>query len=149
YLKSENDDDDIYIAPRNVKNALHGDRVKIVLYARHRDRRLEGEVTEIVQRAKTEFVGKVQLSGRYAFVVPDSHKMLVDIFIPENQVNNAKDGQKVIAKIMDWPKGTKNPIGKIIKQLGWPGENDVEMNSILAEYGFPLEFPPQVEEEAR
>jgi ribonuclease R len=148
YLLSENDEDDVYIAPRNVKNALNGDRVKIYLYAKHKDQRLEGEVLEVLQRAKTEFVGRVQLSGRYAFVIPDSPKMLVDIFIPENKINNAQDGQKVVAKISDWPKGAKNPIGEIASLLGWPGENETEMNSILAEYGFPLEFPKRVEKES-
>ncbi len=148
YILSENNEDDIYIAPKNVKNALNGDRVKIYLFARHKNKRLEGEVAEIITRAKTEFAGTVQLSAKYAFVVPDSSKMLVDIFIPQHLVNNAQHGQKVIAEISDWPKGTKNPIGKITKLLGWPGENDVEMNSILAEYGFPLSFPRRVEDES-
>lgn len=149
YILSESNEDDIYIAPRNVKNALNGDRVKIYLYARHKNKRLEGEVVEIISRAKTEFAGTVQLSAKYAFVVPDSAKMLVDIFIPQHQLNNAQHGQKVIAEIVDWPKNTKNPIGKITKLLGWPGENDVEMNSILSEYGFPLSFPNRVEEESK
>src|SRR5205085_10732880 len=86
YLLSENDEDDIEIAPRNVKNALNGDRVKIYLYARHKHKRLEGEVVEIIKRAKTEFAGTVQLSEKYAFVVPDSSKMNVDIFIPQNLI---------------------------------------------------------------
>jgi ribonuclease R len=148
YLLSENDEEDIYIAPRNAKNALNGDRVKIYLYAKHKDKRLEGEVVEVLQRAKTEFVGRVQLSGRFAFVVPDSPKMLVDIFIPENKIGKAQDGQKVLARISDWPKGAKNPIGEIASLLGWPGENETEMNSILAEFGFPFEFPERVEREA-
>ena len=148
YILSESDEEDIFIAPRNVKNALNGDRVKIYLYARHKNKRLEGEVADIITRAKTEFAGTVQLSERYAFVVPDSPKMLVDIFVPQHLLNNAQHGQKVIAEISDWPKGTKNPIGKITRLLGWPGENDVEMNSILAEFGFPLSFPKRVEEES-
>lgn len=148
YLLSENDEDDIFIAPRNVKNALNGDRVKIYLYARHKNQRLEGEVVDILERAKTEFAGNLQVQGKYAFVVPDSPKMLVDIFIPQHLVGEAKHGQKVIAEIADWPRGTKNPIGKITSILGWPGDNDVEMNSILSEFGFPLEFPKRVEEEA-
>ena len=74
--------------------------------------------------------------------------MLVDIFIPQHLLNNAQNGQKVIAEIADWPKGTKNPIGKITKLLGWPGDNDVEMNSILSEFGFPLSFPKRVEDES-
>ena len=149
YLLSESGEDDIFIAPRNVKNALDGDTVRIYLYARHRNQRLEGEVVEVLNRAKTEFAGTVQLSGRYAFVVPDSHKMLVDIFIPENHLLDAKQGQKVIAQIADWPKGVKNPVGKITRILGWPGDNDVEMNSILSEFGFPLDFPKRVEDDAQ
>jgi ribonuclease R len=149
YLLSENDEDDIEIAPRNVKHALNGDRVKIYLYARHKNKRMEGEVVEVLKRAKTEFVGKVQLSDKFAFVVPDSPKMLVDIFIPEDKIGKALHGQKVVAELIDWQKGTKNPVGRIKTIIGWPGENDVEMNSILAEFGFPLEFPERVEEEAR
>jgi ribonuclease R len=148
YILSESDDDDIYIAPRNVKNALNGDRVKIYLYARHKNKRLEGEVVEVISRAKTEFAGTVQLTNKYAFVVPDSPKMLVDIFVPQHLLNNAQHGQKVIAEISDWPTGAKNPIGKITQLLGWPGENDVEMNSILSEFGFPLSFPQRVEVES-
>jgi ribonuclease R len=148
YLLSENDEDDIYIAPRNVKNALNGDRVKIYLYARHKNQRLEGEVVDILERSKMEFAGNVQLQGKFAFVVPDSPKMLVDIFVPQHLIGEAQHGQKVIAEIVDWPRGTKNPIGKITKLLGWPGDNDVEMNSILSEYGFPLEFPRRVEDDA-
>lgn len=148
YLLSENDEDDIEIAPRNVKHALNGDRVKIYLYARHKHKRMEGEVVEVLKRAKTEFVGKVQLTGKFAFVVPDSPKMLVDIFIPEDKIGKALQGQKVVAELVDWPKGAKNPVGKIKTIIGWPGENDVEMNSILAEFGFPLEFPERVEQES-
>lgn len=148
YLLSENEEDDIYIAPRNLKNALHGDRVKIYLYAKRKNQRLEGSVVEVLERAKTEFAGTIQLSGRYAFVVPDSPKMLVDIFIPQHLIGGAQNGQKVIASIVDWPRDARNPVGKISTLLGWPGENDVEMNSILSEFGFPLEFPKRVEEES-
>jgi ribonuclease R len=149
YLLSEDEEEeDVFIAPSNVKNALHGDRVKVFLYARHKKQRMEGEVVEIIKRAKTSFAGILQLSGKYAFVVPDSTRMLVDIFVPGHLLNNAQHGQKVVAEIADWPKGTKNPIGKIISVLGWPGENDAEMHAILAEYGFPASFPAAVEEEA-
>ncbi|HNS12778.1 MAG TPA: ribonuclease R [Bacteroidia bacterium] len=148
YLLSENDDDDVYIAPRNVKNALHRDRVRIYLYARHKNQRLEGAVTEVLERSRIEFAGKLQITGKYAFVLPDSNKMLVDIFIPRHLIGEAQNGQKVVAEIVEWPPEAKNPIGKIVSLLGWPGENDVEMNSILSEYGFPLAFPDPVEKES-
>ena len=109
---------------------------------------MEGEVVEIIKRAKSSFAGILQVSGKYAFVVPDSPRMLVDIFVPGHLLNTGQHGQRVIAEIADWPKGTKNPIGKIISVLGWPGENDAEMHAILAEYGFPPVFPEKVEKEA-
>lgn len=149
YLLNEDYEDDIYIAPKNVKNALNGDKVKIYLYARKPGKRLEGEVVEIIQRAKTKFVGIIQISPRFAFLIPDSNKMLVDIFIPLQHLNKAEQGQKAIAEIIDWPAGAKNPIGRIIDILGKPGENETEMNAILVEYGFPTKFPTTIEKTAK
>jgi ribonuclease R len=142
-------EDDIYIAPKNVHNALNKDKVEVYLYAKRKDKKQEGEVVRIIQRAKTDFVGVIKISERFAFMIPDSHKMNVDIFIPLKNLHEAKDGQKVVARISDWPKGAKNPFGEIITVLGYPGENNTEMDSILVEYGFPLEFPEKVENEAR
>lgn len=148
YLLTEDGKEDVYIAPRNTKQALDGDTVKIYLYARHKNQRLEGEVVEVIERSKVDFVGVVQRNGKFAFLVPDSPRMHVDIFVPEHKVLNAQHGQKAIAQIIDWPRGSKNPVGKITQLLGWPGENDTEMHAILTEYGFPLEFPAHVEQEA-
>ncbi|QQL50931.1 ribonuclease R [Mucilaginibacter ginkgonis] len=141
-------ENDIFIAPRKLRTALHGDRVKIYVYAKGTGKRKEGEVMEIIKRAKTEFTGIVKLSERFAFFVPDDRKMLHDIFIPLNDINGAKNGVKAIAEITDWPPEAKNPIGRIKQVLGTQGENDTEMNAILAEYGFPLSFPKEVEAEA-
>ena len=89
YLLSEDEEEeDVFIAPSNVKNALHGDRVKVFLYAKHKKQRMEGEVVEILKRAKSSFAGILQVSGKYAFVVPDSPRMLVDIFVPGHLLNN-------------------------------------------------------------
>lgn len=148
YVVNDQLEEDVYIAPKNVKHALNGDTVKIYLYAKRPGRKIEGEVVEVLKRAKTEFVGIVKVSPRFAFLIPDSPKMLVDIFIPMQSLNGVKDGQKAIAAITEWTKGNKNPEGKITKVLGWPGENDTEMDAILVEYGFPTEFPPEVEKEA-
>jgi ribonuclease R len=139
---------DIFIAPRKLKNALNGDKVKVYAYAKSRGRRKEGEVIEIIERAKLDFTGIVKISERFAFFIPDDRKMQHDIFIPLSDLNGAKDGEKAIAKIIDWPEGAKNPIGKITDILGKQGENNTEMNAILAEYGFPLSFPDEVENEA-
>lgn len=139
---------DIFIAPRKLRNALHGDRVKLHVYANSRGGRKEGEVVEIVTRAKMEFTGIVKLAQHFAFFIPDDRKMLHDIFIPLGDLNGAKNGDKALAKIVDWPAGAKNPVGVIKDVLGKQGENNTEMNAILAEYGFPLSFPIEVEQEA-
>ncbi len=139
---------DIFVAPRKLRNALNGDRVKVYVYAKSKGSRKEGEVIEILQRAKIEFTGIVKLSERFAFFVPDDRKMMHDIFIPISELNGAKNGIKAIAEITDWPPDAKNPIGRIKHILGVQGENDTEMNAILAEYGFPLSFPAEVEHES-
>jgi ribonuclease R len=139
---------DIFIAPRKLRTALNGDRVKVYVYAKSKGKHKEGEVIDILQRAKMEFTGIVKLSERYAFFIPDDRKMMHDIFIPITELNGAKNGIKAIAEITDWPTEAKNPIGRIKHILGAQGENDTEMNAILAEYGFPLAFPAEVEHDA-
>jgi len=140
---------DIYVAPRKLRNALHGDTVQVYVYAKQKGgRKKEGEVVEIVERAKMDFTGIVKLSDRFAFFVPDDRKMQHDIFIPLSDLNGAKDNEKAIAHISEWPEGAKNPIGKIIHVLGKQGDNNAEMNAILADFGFPLAFPKDVESAA-
>jgi ribonuclease R len=149
YIVSEDEfEEDIYVAPRKLRNALHGDVVKVYVYAKNKGRKKDGEVVEILQRAKMDFTGIIKLSDRFAFFVPDDRKMLHDIFIPLDRLNGAKDGYKAIAKIVDWPEDAKNPIGEITHVLGKQGENNAEMNAILADYGFPLAFPDEVEKQA-
>ncbi len=147
-VNEEEFENDIFIAPRKLRNALHKDIVKVYVYAKSKGKRKEGEVVEIVERARMEFTGIVKLSEKFAFLVPDDRKMLHDIFIPISDVNNAQNGYKAIAEIVDWPEGAKNPIGRIKHVLGKQGENNAEMNAILADYGFPLSFPDAVEKEA-
>ncbi|HEY8927922.1 MAG TPA: ribonuclease R [Mucilaginibacter sp.] len=141
-------ENDIFVAPRKLRTALNGDRVKVYVYAKSKGKNKEGEVIEILQRAKMEFTGVVKLSDRFAFFIPDDRKMMHDIFIPMNELNGAKNGIKAVAEITDWPTDAKNPIGRIKHILGVQGENDTEMNAILAEYGFPLAFPKEVEHES-
>ncbi|GAB3916886.1 ribonuclease R [Mucilaginibacter boryungensis] len=142
------DENDIFVAPRKLRNALNGDWVKVYVYAKSKGKRKEGEVIEIIKRFKTEFTGIVKLSERFAFFVPDDRKMMHDIFIPLSDLNGAKNGIKAVAEITEWPTEAKNPIGRIKQVLGAQGENDTEMNAILAEYGFPTQFPKEVEEES-
>jgi ribonuclease R len=140
---------DVYIGPRKLRTALHGDKVKLHVYGSSKGKRKEGEVVEILERAKMEFTGIVKISQHFAFFIPDDRKMLHDIFIPLADLNGAKNGMKALAKITDWPAGAKNPVGVIKSILGRQGENNTEMNAILAEYGFPSSFPEEIEREAK
>lgn len=148
YVITDEVDDDVYIAPNNTGHALHGDTVKVRLFPMRKNHKLEGEIIEIIQRFKSQFVGKLQITGRFAFLIPDEANMPFDIFIPNESLNGAKNGQKAIARIVDWPERSKNPFGEILQVLGDPGNNDVEMNSILASFEFPLQFNKQTLHEA-
>ena len=140
--------EDIRISPNNTGHALHDDLVKVRLFPRRKDKKQEGEITEIIERAKTNYVGIVELSRNHAFVVADNKSMPVDIFIPQSAINKAKNGDKVLARITEWPMHSKNPYGEIVTVFGRPGDNEVEMHAILAEYGLPATFPDEVEREA-
>src|SRR5690606_6792729 len=148
YIVTDEFEEDIYVPPRKVRNELNGDIVKIHAYESKRDRKKEGEVIEIIERSRTAFTGVLKVSPRFAFLITDDRKMLHDIFIPLEDLNGAKDNEKVVVSITDWPAGSKNPVGKVENILGFQGENDAEMNAILADFGFPLSFPKNVEKEA-
>jgi len=149
FLVSDEIDQDVFIARNSLKTALDGDLVKVHIYPKKRGSdRLEGEVIEIVERKRDTFVGMVEVSGSYAFLLPDSRKMPYDIFIPLEKLGGAEHGQKAIARIVDWPAKVKNPFGEIVEVLGDPGENDTEMHSILAEFELPIHFPGEVEQAA-
>jgi ribonuclease R len=139
---------DIYIDPKNTSNALHGDKVKVNVFYSKTNKKPEGEIIEVTERAKTEFVGIVEKSKNFAFVVTSDQRMPVDIFIANDKLKGAKNGEKVVAKITEWPTDKKNPFGIITQVLGMPGEHDTEMHAILAEYGLPYEFPEKVEQDA-
>ena len=143
YVNSEEIDSPVLVSSRNLKHAMKGDKVRIRLYARHKKRDLEGEVIEILERAKTIFVGIVQTSRNFAFLMP-AGKVGFDIFVPKEKLNGAKNGQKAIAEIIEWPENAKSPFGKIIEVLGDVGDNNAEMHSILAEYELPHKYPEKV-----
>ena len=150
YFITEDYEDDVFIPNINLCKGLHQDTVKAFVFKNRSGKKLEGEVVEIIERAKTEFVGVLQKhkSKPFGFVIADNHKMYADIFISENKMNGAEDGDKVQATISDWPKNSKNPFGKITAVLGKPGEHNTEMHSILLEYDLPYEFPEEVERDA-
>lgn len=144
YIISDESEEDVFVAFPNLRHALNGDKVKVMVYARSRDRRPEGEVVEILERRKATFVGIVQRSANYAFLLPTGKQLPYDVFIPMEHLNGANNGDKVVVKIKDWPENQKNPVGEVIEVLGRPGDNDTEMNAIMAEYELPVKFPPNV-----
>lgn len=142
-------EEDIMIKEADLKHALDGDRVRIMVYpTKGSSGRIEGKVLEIVNRVRDEFVGRVEISPRYAFVVPDFKKMHHDIFVHRGDLKGAEHNQKVVVKLSEWREDDKNPTGKVIRVLGKAGEHEVEIHSIMAEFGLPFEYPSGPEEEA-
>ena len=148
YVVCEDTEGDIFVHAKNINQALHGDEVEVLTYRRKKNNKLEGEITYISKRAKAEFVGVLRLQKDFGFVECSSTKMYTDIFIPKGMTMGAKDGDKVVAEIHDWPEKAKSPFGEVVQILGRPGEHNTEIHSILAEYGLPYEFPKKVEEYA-
>ena len=148
YIITDDLEDDVFIAANNTYHALNGDIVKVRLFPKRKERKIEGRIIEIVERKRKQFVGVIEHSGKYAFLIPDDQSTPIDIYIPASNLKGAKNGEKAIARITDWPEHSKNPFGEVINVLGKPGENDVEMQSILADVGFPVGFPKHVEADA-
>ena len=147
YFVTDDYEDDIFISNINLGKGMHNDTVKAYVYKRRNGKKYEADVVEILARAKTEFVGVLQKNKNknFGFVIADNNKMYADIFVSENKMNGAEDGDKVQAKIIDWPKNSKNPFGKISTVLGRPGDHNTEMHSILLEYDLPFEFEKEIE----
>ncbi len=150
YINLEDDDNerDIYISPKHLGQALHGDRVKAMLYAKRKNAKPAGEIVEVIERNKTEFVGVIDISKNFAFFRADSRKMHTDIYIDKDHLNGAEDGDKVVVQLTDWPERANSPFGLVKKVLGRPGDHQAEIHAILAEYDLPYEFPPEIDEEA-
>jgi ribonuclease R len=149
YIITDDIVDDVYIAANNTYHALNGDKVKVRLFPLRKGKKLEGKILEIIERKKKQFVGIIEISKKYAFFIPDDTSIPVDIYIPISNLKEAKNGQKVIARITEWPEHSKNPFGEIIEVLGDPGEHEVELQSILADFEFPLRFPQKVLDETQ
>jgi len=142
-------EEDILIKEADLKHALDGDRVRVMVYPnKGKTCRVEGRVLEILSRVRDEFVGRVEISPRFAFVVPDFKKMHQDIFVHKGDLDGAEHNQKVVIKLTEWREDDKNPTGKVIRVLGTAGEHEVEIHSIMAEFGLPFEYPAEVEAEA-
>ena len=142
YFMSPKIEKDIYIHPSNLKNALNGDKVliKSSLYKGKE----EGRVLKIIERVKKEYIGVIEISEKFCFFIPDDRMVKTHFFIEKKHINKAKNGQKVKIKFLSWPKNAKSPQGAVTEIIGNPGEINVEMNSILSEFGFPTKFPVPV-----
>lgn len=145
YIIVDDLEDDIFVSNKNLNKALNGDIVEVYVFKRKRGGKTEGEITKIIERKKTEFVGTIQVQENFAFVEVSDHKMHTDIFVPKNKINGAKNGEKVLVLMEDWPEKADSPFGSVLKVLGMPGEHNTEIHSILAQYGLPYEFPPEIE----
>jgi ribonuclease R len=148
FISSDDLEDDVFVTAKNLKTALHGDKVKVWLYAKRKGARPEGEVVEILERWRTSFVGTIEIMPNFAFLIPDNKNMPFDLFIPTSKLNGAKQGQKAVAKVVDWDPKSKNPVAEIINVLGYPGLHETEMHAILAEFELPYHFTEEVETDA-
>ncbi|MGN0257629.1 MAG: ribonuclease R [Bacteroides sp.] len=138
----------IFIAERNSAHAMAGDRVRIAYYAKRHGRMAEGEVVEILERANDTFIGTLEVTRGYAFLVTENRTLANDIFIPKENLKGGRNGDKAVVKVVEWPEKAKNPLGMVVDILGKAGENNTEMHAILAEFGLPYVYPKQVEQAA-
>ncbi|MAN87271.1 MAG: ribonuclease R [Algoriphagus sp.] len=142
-------DGDILVKEADLKQALDGDKVRVMVYPlKGKTGRTEGKVLEILERDRDEVVGRVEISPRFAFVVPDFKKMHKDIFVHRGDLMGAEHNEKVIVKMTEWREGDKNPTGKVIRVLGKAGVHEVEIHTIMAEFGLPFEYPQEADQEA-
>lgn len=148
FISTEDIEEDVFVSAKNLKTALHGDKVKVWLFAKKKGARPEGEVVEIIERWRTSFVGTVEIMPNFAFLIPDNKNMPFDLFIPTSKLNGARQGQKAVAKVIDWDSKSKNPVAEIINVLGDPGLHETEMHAILAEFELPYHFTEEVEMDA-
>jgi len=144
YILTPEGQDDVYVKSQDLKYAFDGDTVRVMLFSNKTGRKPEGKVLEIVDRGRSEFVGRIEFSPRFAFVIADNKKIHQDIFVKLDDVNGAKHNDKVIVKITEWPDRDKSPEGQVTNVLGKAGENDAEIHSIMAEFDLPFEFPQHV-----
>jgi ribonuclease R len=145
FLQPDDGGEPVFIPERKTNHALLNDKVKVFLYASRRGQQPEGEVVDILERAKDTFVGILDVSENYAFLICDNRVLTNDVFIPKNKLNGAKNGQKVVVKLLQWEPNLKSPVGEVIDILGNKGDNDAEMHAILAEFGLPYKYPADVE----
>tara|TARA_Y100001978_G_scaffold202509_1_gene223898 strand:+ start:1733 stop:3796 length:2064 start_codon:yes stop_codon:yes gene_type:complete len=148
YVSVKGMEQDVFVKDKYLQNALSGDRVRLTMFSTFKKRKPEGEIIEILERNKTQFVGVVEFSEKAAFVLINNPRIHFDIFLPNQERKKVKDGQQIIVQIVDWGNKKINPTGEVVKVLGYPGEHAVEIHSILAEYELPHQFDKVIEHAA-
>ena len=139
----------IFVAERNSMGALNGDKVRVSFMARRANHIKEAQVIEILERAKDTFVGRLKVDKDIAYLIPQNDVFSHNIIIPKRKIKGGKTDDKALVRIVQWPdEERKNPVGEVIDVLGQSGDNDVEMNTILAQYGLPYKYPKAVEDAA-
>ncbi|MBR9922433.1 MAG: ribonuclease R [Bacteroidetes bacterium] len=149
FIVCEGVENDIYVSANHLNTALNGDRVKVGVWRNPKRGRAEGEVLEVLQRSVEHFLGTINLSSNYGFVVPDRMNIPFDVFVSPKNAKGAKDGDKVVVKVVNWINTkARNPEGVVTTVLGKQGGSDIEMKAILINNGFNLEFSEEVMAEA-
>ena len=149
YFPAPDESDDFEVQPDNLNAALNRDKVKIEILDKELLGRKQAQVVEIVERHKTEFVGILEKADAGFFLVPDDKRMYRDIFVPADKANGGKAGEKVQVRITEWEDASKSPKGEVVRIIGKAGEHNTEMLGIIYESGFEVDFPPEVEQEAK
>ena len=142
------DDEQIFVAERNSMHALNGDKVRVVVSAARKGQEPEAQVIEIIEAKDQQFVGTLKIEKNYAALITDSKFLAADIVLPRGRLKGGKNGDKAVARIVQWRDDEMNPRGEIIDILGVKGENNTEMHAILAEFGLPYKYPENVEKAA-
>ena len=150
FIRYDDNQSDIWVNSDDLQGAIDGDLVKATTYGSfyRKGDNPEGRVIEIIERGRSEIVGKIQTFGNYALLKPDHKNLHDDIFIPKDKINGATKNDLVIVKFIEYPSNGKQAIGEVIEVLGKAGENNAEMHAILAEFGLPIRFDRAIEAEA-
>ena len=149
-VREDGQGDDIRVFTDQLRYALDGDLVRVRLRG-IRDGRVTGDVVEVLKRQRVEVVGRLQVQGSIGFVKPDNRKAYFDVLVPPGELHDARNGDKVLVRITEFPEHGdqgRSPVGTVVRNFGAAGQNEAEINAIMAEFGLPFEFPAGVEEEA-
>jgi ribonuclease R len=140
---------DILIRPSEFNRAFHGDTVRVrVNQENARSGRLTGSVAEVLRRKQSEYIGTLEATRDFAYFLPDSQKPMPDFFISPDSLGEAKDGDRVVVRLLEWKEGSRNPKAAVVSVLDRDDENDLAMKDILVQNGFPLVFSEEAVEES-